>query len=66
MLSGFFGDIVGSIYEGRQWVSKDLPLFQSFPLKDDLAPSILNKDKNKFNRNSYFWTDDTLCTLALS
>ncbi len=63
MLSGFFGDIVGSVYEGRQWVSKDLSLFQNLPLNDNLSPSILKKDK--FIREHYFWTDDSLCTLAL-
>lgn len=63
MIAGFFGDIVGSVYEGRQWISKDFDLFQNLPLDENKNPYILNN--TKFLRDEYNWTDDTLCTLAL-
>ncbi len=63
MITGFLGDIIGSVYEGRQWIDESLQIVQSLPLDENLAPNILKKDK--FIRSSYSWTDDSLCTLAL-
>lgn len=63
MLGGIIGDVIGSVYEGRQWVRKDLKLLQKLPLDDKIAvPVLKNTD---WCRKKYGWTDDTLCTLAL-
>jgi ADP-ribosyl-[dinitrogen reductase] hydrolase len=61
MIGGIIGDIIGSVYEGKQWDKRDLPLFQEFPFTD--VSNILAN--TKWVRTTPGWTDDSLCTLAL-
>lgn len=65
MIGGIIGDVVGSVYEAYQWQRKDLPLFQSLPLETSNDLICLFKTNTKWKRTQYYWTDDTLCTLAL-
>ena len=62
MLSGIVGDVVGSIYEGHQWLKKDLDLFTPVHGNPDIKALLKNI---KWVRTDNSWTDDTLCTLAL-
>lgn len=63
MLGGIIGDVIGSVYEGRQWIRKDLKMLQKLPLNDNIVvPVLKNTD---WCRKHYGWTDDTLCTLGL-
>lgn len=61
MIGGIVGDIIGSVYEGKQWNKRDLPLLQTYPFTD--VSDVLNN--TKWVRTTPGWTDDTLCTLAL-
>lgn len=61
MIGGIIGDIVGSVYEGKQWDKRDLELFQAFPFTD--VSDVLKNAK--WVRTTPGWTDDSLCTLAL-
>lgn len=61
MIGGIIGDIVGSVYEGKQWDKRDLELFQAFPFTD--VSDILKN--TKWVRTTPGWTDDSLCILAL-
>lgn len=61
MIGGIIGDIVGSVYEGKQWDKRDLELFQTFPFTD--VSDVLKN--TKWVRTTPGWTDDSLCTLAL-
>ena len=61
MIGGIIGDIIGSVYEGKQWDKRDLPLFQPFPFSD--VSDVLKN--TKWVRTTPGWTDDSLCTLAL-
>lgn len=61
MIGGIIGDIVGSVYEGKQWDKRDLELFQAFPFTD--VSDVLKN--TKWVRTTPGWTDDSLCTLAL-
>jgi len=61
MIGGIIGDIVGSVYEGKQWNKRDLPLFQTFPF-EDVSDLLKN---TKWVRTTPGWTDDSLCSLAL-
>jgi ADP-ribosylglycohydrolase len=61
MIGGIIGDIIGSVYEGKQWDKRDLPLFQEFPFTD--VSDVLKN--TKWVRTTPGWTDDSLCTLAL-
>lgn len=63
MLGGIIGDIIGSVYEGRQWIRKDLKFIQPLPLNDKIAIPVLKN--TEWCRKKYGWTDDTLCTLGL-
>lgn len=63
MIGGIIGDVIGSVYEAHQWISKDLPLIQSLPVDKSLA--VPNFKDTKWVRTNYGWTDDTLCTLGL-
>lgn len=63
MIGGIIGDVIGSVYEAHQWVSKDLPLIQTLPV--DKTINIPNFKDTKWVRTNYGWTDDTLCTLGL-
>lgn len=63
MIAGCIGDIIGSVYEGRQWARKDLELIQPLPLNSIFVPDLLKN--TKWVRADYSWTDDSLCTLAL-
>lgn len=63
MIAGIVGDVIGSVYEAHQWVTKDQPLIQPLPLNTPLIKPLF--EKAKWVRNDYSWTDDTLCTLAL-
>jgi ADP-ribosyl-[dinitrogen reductase] hydrolase len=61
MIGGIIGDIVGSVYEGKQWDKRNLELFQTFPFTD--VSDVLKN--TKWVRTTPGWTDDSLCTLAL-
>jgi len=61
MIGGIIGDIIGSVYEGKQWDRRDLELFQTFPFTD--VSDVLKN--TKWVRTTPGWTDDSLCTLAL-
>lgn len=61
MIGGIIGDIVGSVYEGKQWNRRDLELFQTFPFND--VSDVLKN--TKWVRTTPGWTDDSLCSLAL-
>lgn len=61
MIGGIIGDIIGSVYEGKQWDKRDLELFQTFPFTD--VSDVLKN--TKWVRTTPGWTDDSLCTLAL-
>lgn len=63
MIGGIIGDVIGSVYEAHQWVSKDLPLIQTLPV--DKSINVPNFKDTKWVRTNYGWTDDTLCTLGL-
>lgn len=63
MIGGIIGDVIGSVYEAHQWISKDLPFIQSLPVDKSLA--VPNFKDTKWVRTNYGWTDDTLCTLGL-
>ena len=64
MIGGIIGDVIGSVYEGYQWQTKELELIQQ---------DVVSKNKNiepllkntKWVREQPSWTDDTLCSLAL-
>lgn len=63
MIGGIVGDVVGSVYEGSQWASRNLPLIQTLPLSEkEVTPILKNRS---WVRKEYGWTDDTLCTLGL-
>lgn len=61
MIGGIIGDIVGSVYEGKQWNKRDLSLFQTFPFEE--VSDVLKN--TKWVRTTPGWTDDSLCSLAL-
>jgi len=63
MLAGIIGDVIGSVYEGRQWTVHDQELIQPLPVDDSKSPLLLKN--TKWVRPEYSWTDDSLCTLAL-
>lgn len=56
MIGGIIGDIIGSVYEGKQWDKRDLPLFQPFPFSD--VSDVLKN--TKWVRTTPGWTDDSL------
>lgn len=63
MIGGIIGDVIGSIYESKQWISKELPLVQELPLDSNMVVPIFENTHSV--RLQYSWTDDTLCTLGL-
>ena len=60
MIAAILGDIIGSVYEGYQWNSKDYELIQKLP--HNHLPLIKNTE---FVRKDYHWTDDSFCSLIL-
>ena len=63
MIGGIIGDVIGSVYEAHQWISKDLQLIQTLPVDKTFNVPIFKN--TSWVRTSYGWTDDTLCTLGL-
>lgn len=62
MLLGIYGDILGSIYEGRQWKTKDCPIHQSIEDRKIYTEKLI--ESSHFERPHQTFTDDTVCSLA--